>query len=195
MSVLDSQCLVLNKSHTAINVITVQAALLQMAAGASTGLDFEDGYFAPVKWKDWISLAVREGDDGIGTPNRSVRAPRVIIAVNFNKLPLKRPRLTMKNLRERDGGKCAYTLRTLTPEESSMEHLLPRSKGGRTVFSNVVLADKKINNMRGNRSLKEAGLTLKIQPRVPEAKPFHQTLAASPLKFPEWSLFIKKPSK
>ncbi len=191
MSVLSTQCLVLNKSHVAINVITVQAALLQMAAGASTGLDFEDGYFVPVKWKDWVSLAVREGDDGIGTPNRSVRAPRVIIAVNFNKLPLKRPRLTMKNLRERDGGKCAYTERVLKPEDCSIDHLVPRSKGGATTWTNCVLADRKVNNIRGNRSLKEAGLTLKIQPRVPEAKPFHSILATSALKFREWELFVK----
>ena len=49
-----------------------------------------------------------------------------------------------------------------------MEHVVPRSKGGATEWKNVVLADKRINNFRGNRSLKEAGLTLKIQPKVPE---------------------------
>jgi 5-methylcytosine-specific restriction endonuclease McrA len=46
-----------------------------------------------------------------------------------------------------------------------MEHVVPRSKGGATEWKNVVLADKRINNIRGNRSLKEAGLTLKIQPK------------------------------
>src|SRR5208283_1261169 len=99
-------------------------------------------------------------------PSRRVRAPRVIIAVKFNKVPLKRPRLTMRHLRERDGGRCAYTERVLKPEECSMEHVVPRSKGGATERKNVVLADKRINNIRGNRSLKEAGLTLKIQPKV-----------------------------
>lgn len=192
MSVLDSQCLVLNKSYQAINVVTVKVALGMMAIDVATALDFEEGYFLPVKWSDWLELDVRPEDGGIGTPNRSVRVPRVIIAVNFNKVPLKRPRLTMKTLRERDGGKCAYTLRSLTPVESSMEHIVPRSKGGATTFTNVVLADKRINNMRGNRSLKEAGLTLKIQPTVPAAKPFHQTLAKSGCKFPEWEFFIKK---
>ena len=68
-----------------------------------------------------------------------------------------------------------------------MEHVVPRSKGGATEWKNVVLADKRINNIRGNRSLKEAGLTLKIQPKVPGAKPFK-----SRLKFPEWEFFVKK---
>jgi 5-methylcytosine-specific restriction endonuclease McrA len=85
------------------------------------------------------------------------------IAVKFNKVPLKRPRLTMTHLRERDGGRCAYTEQVLKPEECSMEHVTPRSKGGATEWKNAVPADKRINNIRGNRSLKEAGLTLKIQ--------------------------------
>jgi 5-methylcytosine-specific restriction endonuclease McrA len=191
MSVLENQCLVLNRSWQAINVVTVQAALLQMAADAATGMDFSDGNFIPVKWVDWLALNVRPEDDFVGTPSRRVRAPRVIIAVKFNKVPLKRPRLTMRHLRERDGGRCAYTERVLKPDECSMDHVVPRSKGGVTSWSNIVLADKRINNIRGNRSLKEAGLTLKIQPREPKAKPFHETLRPG-VKFPEWEFFVKK---
>lgn len=71
-----------------------------------------------------------------------------------------------------------------------MEHVVPRSKGGATEWKNVVLADKRINNIRGNRTLEEAGLTLKIQPHVPAAKPFHSTLKS--LRFPEWEYFVKK---
>ena len=191
MSALEHQCLVLNRSWQAVNIITVQAALSMMAADAATGMNFTTEGFVPVKWSDWLDLAVRREDDSIGTPSRRVRAPRVIIAVKFNKVPLKRPRLTMKHLRERDGGRCAYTERVLKPEECSMEHITPRSKGGATEWKNVVLADKRINNIRGNRTLEQAGLTLKIQPRVPAAKPFHVSLR-SRLKFPEWEFFVKK---
>jgi 5-methylcytosine-specific restriction endonuclease McrA len=146
MGVLENQCLVLNRSWQAVNVITVQAALSMMAADAATGMNFTEGNFVPVRWNDWLNLPVRAEDDCIGTPSRRVRAPRVIIAVKFNKVPLKRPRLTMRHLRERDGGRCAYTERLLKPEECSMEHVVPRSKGGATEWKNVVLADKRINN-------------------------------------------------
>ena len=166
MTVLEQQVLVLNRQWQAINVITVQAALSMMAADAATGMNFEEGNFVPVRWTDWLALDIGDGDDCIGTPSRKVRVPRVIIAVKFNKVPLKRPRLTMRHLRERDGGRCAYTERLLKPEECSMEHVVPRSKGGITEWKNVVL----VNNLRGNRSLKEAGLTLKIQPTMPICK-------------------------
>ena len=136
---------------------------------AGSGLMFGGGDAVFDELFEIAELPVRPEDDCVLTPSRRVRAPRVIIAVAFNKVPLKRPRLTMRHLRERDGGRCAYTLKALKPEECSMEHVVPRSKGGMTEWKNVVLADKRINNIRGNRTLKDAGLTLKIQPRVPEA--------------------------
>jgi 5-methylcytosine-specific restriction endonuclease McrA len=192
MSNLDKQVLVLNRNWQAINVMTVQKALVMMATDVATAMDFSDtGYFVPLKWRDWLALPVRPQDDGIRTPTRLVRAPRVIIAVQFDKVPLKRPRLTLKHIRERDNHRCAYTQRILKPDECSMEHVVPKSKGGATEWKNVVLADKRINNIRGNRTLEEAGLTLKIKPHEPAAKPFHETVRAN-LKFPEWEFFVKK---
>jgi 5-methylcytosine-specific restriction endonuclease McrA len=72
-----------------------------------------------------------------------------------------------------------------------MEHVVPKSKGGATEWKDAVLADKRINNIRGNRTLQEVGLTLKIKPHEPVAKPFHETVRAN-LKFPEWEFFVKK---
>src|SRR6516165_9014640 len=192
MGNLEKQVLVLNRSWQPINVMTVQKALVMMSTDVATAMDFSDeGYFVPVRWKDWLELPVRDQDDGITTPSRVVRVPRVIIAIQFNKVPLKRPRLSLKNLRERDNHRCAYTQRVLKPDECSMEHVVPQSKGGATEWKNVVLADKRINNIRGNRTLKEAGLSLKIKPYEPAAKPFHETMRSN-LRFPEWEFFVKK---
>jgi 5-methylcytosine-specific restriction endonuclease McrA len=192
MSNLDKQVLVLNRSWQPISVMSVQKALSMMAADAATAFDFcEDGYFIPVRWQNWLELPVREKDDGIRTPSQVVRVPRVIIAIQFDKVPLKRPRLTLRHLRERDNHRCAYTQRILKPDECSMEHVVPKSKGGTTEWKNVVLADKRINNIRGNRTLEEAGLSLKIKPHKPAAKPFHETVRSN-LKFPEWEFFVNK---
>ena len=133
MANLEKQVLVLNRSWQPINVMTVQKALVMMSTDVATAVDFSDeGYFVPVRWKDWLELPVRDQDDGITTPSRVVRVPRVIIAIQFNKVPVKRPRLSLKHLRERDNHRCAYTQRVLKPDECSMEHVVPRSKGGAT---------------------------------------------------------------
>src|SRR5262249_12915973 len=81
MGKLDKQVIVLNKSWQPIRVITVQQALSMMAADAATAMDLSvQGYLVPVRWKDWLELSVTDQDDGIRTPSRVVRAPRVIIA-------------------------------------------------------------------------------------------------------------------
>jgi len=135
-----------------------------MRRNLTTILQLENGNFVPVRWSDWLKLEVRPEDDFIGTPRSRVRAPRVIIAVNFNKVPLKRPRLTLKHLRERDKHRCACSGRVLSSHECYMGHVVPKSKGGATEWKNVVLAEKRINSIRGNRTLEEAGLELKIKP-------------------------------
>jgi hypothetical protein len=56
MSALEHQCLVLNRSWQAVNIITVQAALSMMAADAATGMNFTTEGFVPVKWSDWLDL-------------------------------------------------------------------------------------------------------------------------------------------
>src|SRR5208282_723436 len=89
MSNLDKQVFVLNRSWQPINVMTVQKALVMMSTDVATAIDFSDeGYFVPLRWKDWLELPVRDQDDGIDTPSRVVRVPRVIIAIQFNKVQL-----------------------------------------------------------------------------------------------------------
>jgi len=60
-----------------------------------------------------------------------IRVPTVIVAVNFAKVPKKRPKLCSRTIRERDGNRCQYTGKFLKPEEGSLDHVVPRSRGGK----------------------------------------------------------------
>jgi hypothetical protein len=191
-SALEKDCLILNAHWCPINVVSVRHALSMLCAGEISALDFSDeNYFVPVEWEKWVTLGINEGDDYVTTSHALIRAPRVMIAKNFKKQVLKRPKLSLKTLRERDNNKCAYTLKTLKPDECTMEHVQPRSKGGETVWENVVLADKRVNNKRGNKTLDEAGLTLKQKPYTPKPRPFVDSLQ-NRIKFPEWEPFVFK---
>ena len=190
-SALNKEVLVLNKHWDPIDVVDVRHALSQMASHQMVGFDFaQKDAFYPVTWEEWLLLDVRAEDDFIQAVNFKVRAPRVVMAVKYAKTVMKRPKLTLKSLAERDGGRCAYTLEELSHHDRTMEHVLPKSRGGQTRWDNVVLAKKKINNRRGNKSLEEAGLTLKIKPHTPKPKTFAATLHGR-IKFSEWKQFIK----
>ena len=93
--------------------------------------------------------------------------PTVIVAVNFAKVPKKRPKLSAKNIRERDGNRCQYTGKLLHPDEGSLDHVVPRSRGGADSWENLVWSAKDVNQRKADRLPHEAGLRLLSVPRAP----------------------------
>jgi 5-methylcytosine-specific restriction endonuclease McrA len=180
MSVLNRSVLVLNRNWLPINSTSVQAALAQMAAGAATALDIRgENHLVPVRWDDWINLEPLNDDEVIHTSSRRVRMPTVIITVNYDKIKKKRAKFTLANIARRDGGRCQYTGRELKRDEWSMDHVLPKSRGGTDTPDNVVLAHKDVNNRKGSMTPKEAGLPVpvvrKLQPEQPRpSHPHHE---------------------
>lgn len=124
--------LVLNRNWQAINIRTPQDAFCQLAANVAVALDIEgDSHIRPVKWEEWISLPIRVQDFSVRTARGAIRVPTVIVAVNYARVPKKRPKLCARSIRDRDGNRCQYTGRTLRPGEGSLDHILPRSRGGK----------------------------------------------------------------
>lgn len=184
--------LVLNRNWQAIHVRTPADAFCQMATGAATALEIEgEEYIRPVTWSEWITLPVREQDQAVRTARGQIRVPTVIVAVNFDRVPKKRPKLCAKNIRERDGNRCQYTGRVLHPDEGSLDHVVPRSRGGPDTWENLVWSAKDVNTRKGNRLPHEAGLKLLSVPRAPKEQLVTATIRNSH-SIPEWKLFLNE---
>jgi 5-methylcytosine-specific restriction endonuclease McrA len=187
--------LVLNRNWQAINIRTPQEAFCQMATNVATALDIELGNDAraealrPVTWDEWITLPIRSQDNFVRTARGPIRVPTVIVAVNFAKVPKKRPKLCAKSIRERDGNRCQYTGKQLKPDEGSLDHVLPRSRGGRDSWENLVWSSKDVNARKGNRLPHEAGLKLLSVPRAPKVLPV-TALICNAHDVAEWGLFL-----
>src|SRR5687768_14137856 len=162
--------LVLNRNWQAINVRTPQEAFCQMATGVATALEIEgEDQIRPVPWEEWLCLPIRPQDEAAHTVRGPIRVPTVIVLANFAKVPRKRPKLSARTIRERDGNRCQYTGELLRPDQGSIDHVVPRSRGGRDAWENCVWASKQVNARKGNRLPHEAGLRLLKAPRaVPE---------------------------
>jgi 5-methylcytosine-specific restriction endonuclease McrA len=182
--------LVLNKKWQAINVRTPADALCQMANGAASGLDIGEEGIRPVDWAQWLGLTVRDQDQAVLTVRGAIRLPTVIIAVNYARVPRRRPKLNARNIRARDGNRCQYTGVALKPEEGSLDHILPRSRGGPDTWENLVWASKEVNARKGNRLPHEAGLKLLSIPRSPRDLPATE-LIRNAHGIQDWNLFIK----
>jgi 5-methylcytosine-specific restriction endonuclease McrA len=184
--------LVLNRNWQAINIRTPQEAFCQMATNVATALEIDgENHIRPVTWDEWLTLPIRDGDNAVQTVRGAIRVPTVIVALNFAKVPKKRPKLCAKTIRERDGNRCQYTGKVLRPDEGSLDHVLPRSRGGKDEWGNLVWSDKTVNARKGNRLPHEAGLKLLTVPRAPKELPV-TAFIRNVHDIVDWKLFVKE---
>ncbi len=101
----------------------------------------------------------------IHTVSRTYPWPSVIRLNDFVKVPYKKIILTRRNILKRDGHKCAYCGRGDLP--LTIDHVIPKSKGGDDSWENLVAACLPCNNKKGDRTPEEAGMNLRIKPYAP----------------------------
>jgi len=91
--------------------------------------------------------------------------PKVLRLIKYIKMAwrLSNPRFSKKRLFERDNYECAYCGKVAT----TVDHIVPRSRGGSTVWENTVASCLKCNHKKGNKTLDEAGMKLRFIPVEP----------------------------
>jgi len=182
--------LLLNRNWQAIHVKTPADAFCMMAAGTAHGLDIHGGdEMTPIPWDRWLQLSVREGDKAVQTVRGPVRLPTVVVAVHYAKMPTRRPKFSSRAIWVRDNGTCQYTGRHLNPGEGNIDHVLPRSRGGKTSWDNCVLAYKHVNSVKSNRLPQEVGLKLLREPRPPREVPAIMMIR-NHFSIPDWEYFL-----
>jgi len=109
---------------------------------------------------------VVEYEREVHSPRFSIRLPSVIALKDYISLS-RRPAFTRFNLFLRDRFSCQYCGGVFHSEDLSFDHVVPRSRGGRTTWTNVVAACCICNLRKGSRLLKESGLHLRARPQQP----------------------------
>lgn len=187
-----SLVLVLNRNWQAINTVSPAEIFGHMATDTATGLDVHGpDWMIPTKWSEWRHLPVRDQDLSLGTANGRIRIPTIVVLSNYDRVPVKRPKFSLKTLWRRDQGRCQYSGRELRSGEGNIDHILPRSRGGETTWENCVLADRRINQKKADKTPEEAGLKLRREPTRPHSVPVTYTLR-NPHKIEDWEIFLPK---
>jgi 5-methylcytosine-specific restriction endonuclease McrA len=110
------------------------------------------------------AVVVEHGASELRSERQSIRVPAVIRLTRFVKVPYRRKvPLTRSALLARDFHRCAYCRGTAT----TMDHVVPRSRGGHHEWTNVVAACSRCNSRKGNRLVHEIGWTLHSSPKEP----------------------------
>ncbi len=187
--------LVLNRNWQAIDTTTPASVFGQMATDAATGLEIcGKDWMVPVRWDDWLGLPVREEDFSIGTARGRVRVPTVVVLSRFDRVPMRRPKFSLRGLWMRDGGECQYTGRKLSPGEGNIDHVLPQSRGGETTWENCVLSDRSVNHRKADKTPHEAGLRLRSEPVRPREMPATWFIRNT-FEIPDWEVFLLRKHK
>ncbi len=103
-------------------------------------------------------------DRMIQTPARKVNYPSVIRLKRYIHLPYHRIVLSRRNVMKRDKQTCQYCGHK---SDLTLDHVMPRSRGGKDSWENLVTACTKCNVRKGNRTPAEAGMPLKQEPYKP----------------------------
>ena len=109
---------------------------------------------------------VSEYTQTVRSPNLEFKLPSVISLKDYVPLPSKAA-FTRFNVFLRDRFSCQYCTKVFKAEELTFDHVIPRSKGGKTEWMNVVTACRSCNTLKGNRNLSKFGIKLKKEPIIP----------------------------
>ena len=124
-------------------------------------------------------------DETIRTVDKSYPMPAVIRLFRYINLPYRGVVLTRQNVFKRDKHACQYCG---SSKNLTLDHVIPRSKGGKTSWSNLVTACQSCNTRKGDRTLEQARLSLKTKPQKPTYMMFLRDYSGSMRK--EWQPFL-----
>ena len=195
-SALDASVLVLNKLFMAVHVISVRRAFCLLCKDLAEVVSLEDGQYATYNFETWRevsefrALHFRQADDDwVRTVSSEIQVPRVIRLLDYDKLPKQTVKFNRRNIFARDNNQCQYCGRKFPTSELSLDHVIPRSKGGQSSWENIVCACVSCNVRKGGRTPKEAHLSLIRRPEKPKRSPM-LNLKMTHRKYQSWKTFL-----
>ncbi len=187
-SVLDQRALVLNRSWVAIDTTTVRRALVWIYRGIARAVNPET--YEAHDFEAWSDLSVVREQPHIRTVNLCIRVPEVILLSMYNEVPRKEVVFSRRNIYKRDKYTCQYCGDRPGSEELSIDHVVPRARGGRSTWGNCVLACVECNKRKANRTPEEAGLELHVAPVRPPWTPLVSVRVGS--RRASWERFLSE---
>ena len=138
--------LVLNASYEPINICAARRAIVLVLKG----------------------LAMTEEVNGhfLHSARLAIRVPSVIRLLEYRRIPHQTRALSRKNILLRDRNTCQYCGLVLPSSELTLDHIVPRSRGGQSTWENLVASCHTCNHRKGNQLLQECGMKLLREPRT-----------------------------
>jgi 5-methylcytosine-specific restriction endonuclease McrA len=185
VAILARQTLVLNRNWQPVGVASVARTLTLVAAERARIVDPID--FQQYAWSDWAKLIPKEDELFVQSVAFRIRVPEVITLTEYDRVPTNVVTFSRRNLYKRDHYACQYCGVRPETEELTIDHVLPRSRGGTSTWQNCVLACMECNKKKANRTPAEAHMPLRKTPIRPTWRPLY---ARHDMRIESWSKFL-----
>ena len=194
---MQASVLALNRTYAPVHVVSVRRAFTLLYKGMAEVVHIEDGQYLTFNFDSWRDLCELkhsldeccEWDDWIRTVTFVIQVPRVIRLLDYDRIPRNVVKFNRRNVFLRDENRCQYCGKKFGAHHLSLDHVLPRSRGGPSTWDNIVCACLKCNVRKGGRTPQEAGMKLFRSPAKPPRNPSlaHQL---SSRKYSAWKNFL-----
>lgn len=186
--VLSEPTLVLNRNWVPIDVTTVMDAVCKVYEGVARVIHPAD--YTLHDFDSWASLKAVEGQPCIRTATLALPVPEIIVLARYGGVPQRCVTFSRRNLYRRDHYTCQYCGARPGTEELTIDHIVPRSRGGASNWTNCVLACVACNRRKADRLPAEVRLSLRRKPYKPRWTP-RLLVARVPMKT-SWERFVSE---
>jgi 5-methylcytosine-specific restriction endonuclease McrA len=192
---LDCSVLVLNKHYMAIRIVGAKRAFSLLLRQLAEVVSFEEGTYANYNFQNWCDVSQfkhtfkPDGQDWVSTVNFYIAVPRIIRLLFYDRLPRSDVKLNRRNIFARDRNSCQYCGKRYPTSELSLDHVIPRSMGGKSAWENIVCSCTKCNVKKGGRTPSQAGMKIITKPVKPKHNPLvHIHLGHQ--RYQSWKQFL-----
>ena len=186
MTMLSTKVLMLNRSFLPIHVTSVRRAFNLLYLGIAKVVNEKYQTFDFQSWRDF---SVTFCDDSVGIVDRSIRVPRVITLVSYDRVPRRQVRFSRYNIYARDKCTCQYCGSRLPRHQLNLDHVIPRSRGGASCWENIVCSCLPCNRKKGGKTPQEARMKLLRPPLKPKWTSLVQE-GGGQIQYQEWLPFL-----
>ena len=147
--------LVLNRFYMAVHVVNVRRAFGLLFRELAEVIHLQEGQYANYNFESWREISELRAsfkephEDWISAVNFEIQVPRVIRLLVFDRVPKQTIRFNRRNLFARDGNRCQYCGKSFPTSELSLDHVVPKSRGGETCWENIVCSCVACNVQKG----------------------------------------------
>jgi len=185
-AVLDQPTLVLNRNWQPVHVTTVARSLILLWNDAARVVDPEE--YRLMSWEDWTQFVPAEGAPCVRSARLRLKVPEIICLAHYDRLPSTAVTFSRRNVSKRDHYICQYCGAQPGAESITIDHVVPRSQGGVSSWTNCAAACTQCNARKGDRTPEQAGMKLRRRPVRPEWKPFYAAVGG---RVESWAKFLK----